>query len=216
MTFALRFNGAFFVIGMFLILFLKWWKTKEISLRLVISIVFSGILMFIVGFSSFILSWLFRGDFWQPLTSQSMQYQIMHEYATDGALSLPFLWWPRYIQYVLQSNSTFELLSLILALISLGLGFFSLYKLYRWLKDENTEYPYSLSLIFLCGFLGLNFIVSGRDFSRFLSYTFPIYPVVPLTFRDHDFSSLILLIVVIGAAIWGLFFNIVWWMTYPI
>ena len=81
MTFALRFNGAFFVVGVVLVFFLKWWKTKERSLRFLINVGLTGILMFVVGFSSFILSLLFSGDFWLPLTTQVVKYRNQNLYA---------------------------------------------------------------------------------------------------------------------------------------
>ncbi|MFX1282080.1 MAG: hypothetical protein ACFFB5_00435 [Promethearchaeota archaeon] len=215
MTFALRFNGAFFVVGVILVLFLKWWKKRDLSPRLFTGVAVTGIIMFIIGFSSYILSWIYRGDFWLPLTTQIMKYQTMQEYATEGALSLPFLWWPTYFQYAIMSNSHIQLVLLMMAVFTFGLGFFSLLSLYKWSKRDVNEYVISLLFIYLCGFLGLNVVVSGRNFSRFLSYTFPIFSVIPIWLREHHLSSFTLVIFVIGAGIWGLFFNIIWWLTYP-
>lgn len=214
MTFAIRFNGAFFLIGMILVFFLKWWKTKDISLRLLINLGLIGILMFIVGFSSFILSWFFRGDFWLPLTAQTIKYQSIFGYVENSPLSVPFLWWITYFQWVLLSNLSFELLYLIMGVFSLGLGFLSLYTLLKWSKKENREFQYPLTLIFICGFLGTNIVISGSNFARFLSITFPVFPVFPLWLRDHTPSSLQRYLLLVGAGIWGLLFNIIWWMTY--
>ncbi|MHA2244528.1 MAG: hypothetical protein ACXADY_06130 [Candidatus Hodarchaeales archaeon] len=216
MTFALRFNGVFFVVGVVLVFFLKWWKTKDKSLKFLIKVGLTGIPMFIVGFSSFILSLLFSGDFWLPLTTQVVKYQTRQEYAAEGALSLPFLWWPTYLQYVILSNSLIESIYFMMAIIALVLGFFSLYALLKWSRQDNTEHPYSLSILFVCGFLGVNTVVSGSNFARFLSYTFPVFPVIPLLLRSYDLSSRNLLILLIGSGIWGLLYNIIWWMSYPV
>lgn len=216
MTFAVRFTGAFFVIGMLLAFLLEWWEVKDKSLRLLIQVVLASILMLIIGFSSFLLSWFAFNDFWLPLTSQSEIYHELQGYATSGMFSVPFLWWLRYFQWVYLSNSLFEFIYLIFALITLGLGFLSLYALFKWRNENNSKYQHFIMLIFLCGFLGVNFIVSGSNFPRFLCYVFPMFPIFPLWLRNHNLSSLKVLILIIGAGIWGIFFNILWWMTYPI
>ena len=215
-TFALRFNGAFFVVGLVLVLFLRWYEVKDISPRLLINVGLTGIMMFIIGFSGFLLSWLFNNDFWLPLTTQSVKYQATQGYVTNGAFSLPFFWWVTYFQYVILSNIPIESIYLIMAVITLGLGFFSLYLLLNWRKRQKSEHSTSLLLFFICGLLGVNIIVAGSNFARFLSYTFPIFPVIPLFSREYHLSFFLLLILTIGAGIWGIFFNIIWWTAYHI
>lgn len=216
MTFALRFNGAFFVLGIVLVLFLKVWKSKVISAKLFVKVVITNILMFIIGFSSFIVSWFALGDFWLPLTSQSLKYQNSQGYASDGVFSMPFLWWITYFQWVVQSNSLIEIIYFILAVSTLVLGLISLYGLLKRLKEDDSELLFILTLIFICGFLGINFIVSGSNFARFLTYMFPIFPIFPLWLRNRNLSNFHIFILLFGSVIWGLLFNIGWWLTYLI
>jgi hypothetical protein len=216
MTFAIRFNGAFFVVGMLLVFFIKVWKSKAISVKLFVKVVITNILMFIIGFSSFIISGLAFGDFWLPLTSQSLKYQTSQGYASNGLFSLPFFWWLSYFQWVVLSNSLFELLSFILGVFALLLGFFSLYGLFKWRSEDDSRHKSMLTLIFVCGFLGINFIVSGSNLARFLSFTFPVFPIFPLWLRKRSLHDLSIFILLFGSAIWCLFFNIGWWLTYPI
>jgi hypothetical protein len=216
MTFALRFNGAFFVVGMFLMFFLKWWKSQDISPRLLLKTGVTLLLMFIVGFSSFIITAFGFGDFWLPLTSQLEYYLSDLEYVGGSVFSIPFLWWLRYIQWVIVSGSLMELLFLITTLATLVLGIFSLYALYKWMKEDRVEQRTQLPLLFVCGFLGANFIASGSNFARFLSFVFPVFPIFPLLIRNHNLSSRNQLILFIGSGIWALLFNIGWWMSYPV
>ncbi|MFX0204646.1 MAG: hypothetical protein ACFFDT_01580 [Candidatus Hodarchaeota archaeon] len=216
MTFAVRFTGAFFVVGMLLAFLLEWWGVKDTSLRLLIHIILASFLMFVIGFSSFLLSLFAFNDFWLPITSQSEIYQESQGYATSGMFSFPFLWWLTYFQWVFLSNSPFEFVYLILAVITLGLGFLSLYALLKRSYENNSKNYRSMTLIFLFGFLGVNFIVSGSNFPRFLCYVFPMFPIFPLWLQSHNISSFNSFILIIGAGTWGILFNILWWMTYPI
>ncbi|MFX0185291.1 MAG: hypothetical protein ACFE95_19590 [Candidatus Hodarchaeota archaeon] len=216
MCFAVRFNGAFFVVGMLLVFIIKGWKSEVISLRLLIKAGITTILMFIIGFSSFILSWAVFGDFWLPLKAQSLEYQKFQGYASAGLFSIPFSWWPSYFQWVVLSNSLFELLYFILGIFTLVLGLASLYKLFKWQSEDNTEYKYNLTLIYVCGFLGVNLLVSGSNFARFLSYTFPVFPIFPLWLLNRYLRDFDIFVLLFGSTIWGILFNVGWWMTYPL
>lgn len=216
MCFAVRFNGAFFVVGMLLVFIIKGWKSEVISLRLLIKVGITTILMFIIGFSSFILSWAVFGDFWLPLKAQSLEYQKFQGYASAGLFSIPFSWWPSYFQWVVLSNSLFELLYFILGIFTLVLGLASLYKLFKWQSEDNTEYKYNLTLIYVCGFLGVNLLVSGSNFARFLSYTFPVFPIFPLWLLNRYLRDFDIFVLLFGSTIWGILFNVGWWMTYPL
>jgi len=216
MTFAIRFYGTFFVIGIVLILFLEWRKSKVISTSLVIKGCIAVFLMIIIGFSSFFLSWFTHGDFWLPLVSQEEVYRRVQDYAANGVFSIPFLWWPSYFLWVFQSNSLFEFIYLFGGVIVFILGIFSIYALLKWSQEENSEHSYRLTLLFVCGFLGVNLIVSGSNFARYLSFIFPILSIFPLWLRKHGSSSFFLSILLFGSCFWGIFFNIIWWMTYPI
>ncbi|MFX1249826.1 MAG: hypothetical protein ACFFBQ_20740 [Promethearchaeota archaeon] len=216
MTFALRFNGAFFVIGIVILFCLKWWESKNISLRLLINTSITAIIMLIIGFSSFIISWFGSGDFWIPLTSQQWAYDYYQEFISTNIFSFPFLWWLDYIQWVYFSNSLIEVLYMVLGIIALGLGFLSLYALLKWEESNALGLSYSMAMIYATGFLGINIIVTGSNFARFLCYTFPVFPVFPSLLRKYTFSPLLLLILVILSGFWGIVFNIIWWLSYLI
>lgn len=219
MTFALRFNGAFFVIGVLLIAGNSWWKNRSFSLGLIARGIATGIVMFLVGFSSFIWSLYFNGDFWLPLTFQYEVFQMWGGYIGNKVASLPFLWWPIYIQWVLDSNSPLELIFLVNSFIILLLGLISLTMLIVNIKKSNDpgdESWLNLTLLYFCGFLGNNIIVAGRNFPRFLSYTFPVFPVFPIMLRNHNLTSICQIVVVLGSGLIGLLMNTGWWMSFNI
>jgi hypothetical protein len=96
MTFALRFNGAFFIIGLILLYFVKWWKEKDLDMTQIIKIGITIVIMFFIGFSSFIQSWIVYNDFWLPLTYQNVVYRRFLDTKADEIFSIPFFWWLDY------------------------------------------------------------------------------------------------------------------------
>ncbi|MFX0087391.1 MAG: hypothetical protein ACFFAU_17205 [Candidatus Hodarchaeota archaeon] len=216
MTFALRFNGAFFVIGLLLVYIGKWWKEKDLDWTQIFKIGISIVSMFLIGFSSFIQSWVVYNDFWVPLTYQNVVYRRFLGIKANDIFGIPFFWWLDYVYWILSSSSIFELAYFILGVLTFGLGLFSVYKLIKWSQIEKLEYQYHLTIIFLCSFLGINFLTSVSNYARFQSTTFPLFPVFPLLFQDHNFSSLNLKLISIGSIMVGLLFNTIWWLTYII
>ncbi len=216
MTFALRFNGAFFIIGLFLLYFGKWWKEKNLGVIHLLKIGISTVSMFFIGFSSFIQSWIVYNDFWVPLTYQNAVYRKFLGTKANEIFGVPFFWWLDYAYWMLSSSSIFELANFILGVLTFGLGIFSSYKLIRWSQIEKLDYQYELTIIFLCGFVGINFLTSVSNYARFQSIMFPLFPVFPLLFQDHNFSSNNLKLISIGSVMTGLLFNIIWWLTYII
>jgi hypothetical protein len=216
MTFALRFTGAFFIIGLFLALAMKWWNKKDLSLNFAIKIVITSIIMFLIGFISFIQSWIVFNDFWLPLSLQNYVYQRVLNIKANEIFRIPFLWWLDYAYLIVHSSSIFELANFILGVLTFGLGLISIYKLIRWTQKERLEYQFKLTIIFLCGFLGINFLTSLSNYARFQCLIFPFFPVFPLLLQDHAFSSFSLKLISIGSIILGLLFNAIWWFTFII
>jgi hypothetical protein len=216
MTFALRFNGAFFVVGILLVFFLKWWKTKKVSPKLLVSFCTTATVMFVVGFSSFILSWYASRDFWLPMNSQKEYYLRFIDPVSDNVFTVPFLWWPRYSQQALLSNSLPELLFYLTAVLALALGFMSLYMLIRWSKEENTELQHMLTIFFCSSFLGNNFVASGLNFARFIGISFPLFPVFPIWLKDKNLSKVSYYTLLLLSGIIGLSINIGMWLVYLI
>jgi hypothetical protein len=222
MTFALRFNGAFFVLGFFILIITEWLKTKDISLRTILLGTLGTFLMFLIGFSSFIISWLYTVDFWLPLTTQQGAYRQYQGEKAIEIFSIPFIWWFGYIEWVLASNSLFEKILLISSLTTLILGLISLYMLFnRSLSrnktvetDINCNQTKQMLIIYLCGFLGLNTLASVNNFTRFFSYTFPLFPVFPLMFKKHNIGDLIQITLVLASIIIGLIINLIMWIEF--
>lgn len=221
-TFALRFNGAFFVLGFFIIVISEWWKNKSMDSRTIIYGSIGAILMFFIGFISFIVSWFSTGDFWLPLTSQSEVYRIYQGDQANVILSVPFFWWFGYIEWALASNSLMEILLLISGIATLILGIISLVKLYHVSSRSafnqengiNPVYAEQMMIIYLCAFLGINTIASVNNFARFICFTFPIFPIFPLILEKREISSLNQIIIVTMSIFLGLTINIFLWLSY--
>lgn len=212
MTFALRFNGAFFIIGLFIALFLKWWKNKEISILLIIKVGLTSISMVVIGFISFFQSLLVYNDFWLPLTLQNEMYIKFLGTKGNEIVSIPFLWWIDYAIWILHSNSIKEAGFFVLGVLTLILGIFSVFKLFKWSHQEKLEFQYVLTVLFSCGFIGINFVKSVNNYARFQSTIFPIFPAFPLILKEYSFSSLSLKLISIGSIIVGISFNVGWWL----
>lgn len=216
MTFALRFNGAFFIIGLFIAFFLKWWKNKEISLLLIVKVGFTSISMVVIGFISFFQSLLVYNDFWLPLTLQNDKYISFLGTKGNEIVSIPFLWWIDYTIWILHSNSVKETGYFALGVLTFILGIFSVFKLFKWSHQEKLEFQYALAVFFSCGFIGINFLKSVNNYARFQSTIFPIFPAFPLILKERSFSSLSLKLISIGSIIVGISFNVGWWLLYTI
>jgi len=221
-TFALRFNGAFFVLGFFIIIISEWWKNKLMDSRTIIYGSIGAILMFFIGFISFIVSWFSTGDFWLPLTSQSEVYRIYQGDQANVILSIPFFWWFGYIKWALASNSLMEILLLVSCIATLILGIISLVRLYHVSSRNvfnpengiNPVYAKQMMIIYLCAFLGLNTIASVNNFARLICFTFPIFPIFPFFLEKRKISSLKQIIIITMSFILGLAINIFLWLSY--
>ncbi|MHA2335487.1 MAG: hypothetical protein ACXAEU_25885, partial [Candidatus Hodarchaeales archaeon] len=212
MTFALRFNGAFFVLGMFSVYFLNWFKEKRLSTVILIRICLGSIFMFLIGFSSFIWSYYFLDDFWLPLISEESAYIRWEGYTSGRVLSFPFIWWIDYLKWVILNESLLEFILFSMGLFLLMLGFISLYLLYSGrFSNINQDYRHSLFLLYAWGVLGVNIIVSGRNFSRFLISVFPVLPCLSIWPRNRSFSILLSLIIFISGLIVLIAVNLAWW-----
>jgi len=218
MTFAIRFNGAFFVLGIFIYFVYSWRKENTFSWKNIIFIIFTLSIMFIIGFSSFFLSWWAFDDFWLPLTSQYQAFQMWGGYTKNNIVNIPFIWWIDYIRWVFTSNSLLELLFLITASVSSILGFISIIALIvkRNKGSENniSHHQNALLLIFSISFIGLNIIESGRNMARFLSFTFPFYPILPIWFNNRQLKESFQVIIVLTSVFIGFVIIIVWWMFF--
>ncbi|MFW9856380.1 MAG: hypothetical protein ACFFFG_15110 [Candidatus Thorarchaeota archaeon] len=216
MTFALRYNGAFFVLGT-LILILYYVKKDLLSLRGVFWGIIVTSAMFVIGFISYIAAWLYSGNFWLPLTREISVYQGWEPYASNGVITFPFAWFPDYLSWLLTSNVWFEFLLFGTVLVSLGLGIASLILFYQRFKMSSIsemENLLSLAVLFFSGFLGVGIVASGRNLARFLTFSFPTYPILAFTIAKHELKPIVWVISMILAGLFGLILNIGWWMTY--
>ncbi|MFW9778313.1 MAG: hypothetical protein ACFFE8_05615 [Candidatus Heimdallarchaeota archaeon] len=216
MTFALRYNGAFFVVGT-LILIVYYTKKDLLSPRGI----FWGIIvlsaMFAIGFVSYIAAWVYSGDFWLPLIREISVYQGWEPYASNGVITFPFAWFPDYLMWLLTSGPWFELLLFGTVLVSLGLGITSLISFYQRFKASSiseTKNLLPLAVLFFCGFLGVSIVASGRNLARFLTFSFPTYPILAFTIEKYELNGSVRVISLILAGLLGLILNIGWWMTY--
>lgn len=218
MTFAIRFNGAFFVLGIFIYFIYSWRKERTFSWKNIIFIIFTLSIMSIIGFSSYLLSWWAFGDFWLPLTSQYQVFQIWGGYTRNDVINFPFIWWIDYLKWVFASNSGLEIYLLITVLVSLILGIISIIMLIlksnQRSENKISQQQNALLLIFSISFIGLNIIESGRNLARFLSFTFPFYPILPIWINNRRLKESHQVIIVLVSAFIGLVMNVGWWMTF--
>ncbi|MHA1167225.1 MAG: hypothetical protein ACTSRU_05345 [Candidatus Hodarchaeales archaeon] len=214
MTFALRFNGAFFIIGMFIIYYRRWSEQRELPVAKAFQASIALILMFMIGFSSFIWNFLLQGDFWLPLTSELSAYQRWEGYASIGVISLPFLWWINYLNWTFLSNSFLEVALLSLAVFIFVMSTISLVRLYKKSVDEKEHRVYGeLFFLFSSGFIGANMVVSGRNFARFMTGVFPVIPCLPLWMKDRDFSKTRLTLLLMTGFLVFLVINLFFWLA---
>ena len=220
MTLALRFNGFFFVFGFLVIIFSLLIKNrKEIISNKFKMLLFSFYLFFsfITSIIPFIYSLLVANDFFLPFNSEFNAYSTWETYIVNNQIIMvPFTFWINYISWVITTNGFIEYLLFTAALITFFLGLCSIIVLYRFRKqviiEKVTKIDFLLILA-LINFLGVNTIVSGRNFSRFLSFTFPIYPIVLyliLKLQLNNKRHFLLGILFFGFAI---ILNFVWWLN---
>ena len=108
----------------------------------IMKIEITAVIMFLIGFSSFIQSWIMYNDFWLPLAYQNVVYRRFLDTKANEIFSIPFLWWLDYAYWIFHSSSIFELAHFILGVLTFGLGLFSVYKLIKWSQIEKLEYSY--------------------------------------------------------------------------
>ncbi|OLS25323.1 MAG: hypothetical protein HeimC3_15370 [Candidatus Heimdallarchaeota archaeon LC_3] len=221
MTLALRFNGFFFILGFILIIFYSLMKKKnEINLknwtRLVLLVLYT-IISVIISLLPFIYSNLVTNDFFLPFNSEFIAYSTWETYLVDNQIvMIPFTFWNNYTSWVITTNVFTEYLLFIAALITFIIGLWSIIYLYHFRKNLGKEKILRIDFLLILGlinFLGVNTVVSGRNFSRFLSFTFPIFPIVMYFFFKSNFDNKKILL--IGTIFFGLalLLNIVWWIN---
>ena len=212
MTFALRFNGAFFVLGMASLFFYKWYKKKNYSLKLFFKTILTLIAMFFIGFLTFILCFIRYNDFFMPLTSETLFYQQYEGYASVRIFTIPFVWLSDYVNWVFLQHSPVEFLLLILTLFFIILELFSLYCLIQNQSSSiNLDWNKQFLIIFLFSFLGLSVINSGRNFTRFCLFLFPILPCVAIWCKRTKFSTRTTIIFQVFGFLVCLIVNLIWW-----
>jgi len=212
MVFALRFNGAFFVLSMMTIFFFIWFENKRFSLKFLIKILFTSIVMFLIGFSTFIWCAIRFNDFWLPLNTEKVVYKQYEGYAAERIITPPFTWLVDYFRWILLENNLLEYVMFLLVIFFLILEFLSLFYL-RSIKisNVNSEWYLYILIIFISGFLGLSIINSGRNFTRFILFIFPILPCLPILYNKLEFSSRTILAFQIVGLFICLITNLIWW-----
>lgn len=184
MTFATRFTGAFFVLGMVILFSLYWWTgNRELSPKIVVQTLVAGLLMFVVGFCSFLYSLLRHGDFWLPLTSQhSIYLQYTYHVGTEkpaSTFTAPFVWWVDYFEWVRRTSDVFYTAQFILGILVLIGSIGSILWLVHY-SQKRKENKKALELLILCttSQTALTMLSSGTNFVRFASFSFPFVPLL--------------------------------------
>lgn len=214
MTFALRFNGAFFVLAVLVIYIYQLAKTNNKNNKKFLLLEISTFaVVFLIGFSSFIFSFFAYNNFWYPLTSQLHQYNVYLGSFPIRNFQLPFLWWINYVLYVSSSWTVNSLLFLLMGIISFLIGLVSEFLLMKNYLRERTFDHLNLFVIYTFQFLGLNMLTSLGNFARFLAFSFPFFPIIPLALLNKDKYKAYILLLIFSTI--SILINIIWLTTYP-
>jgi hypothetical protein len=162
-------------------------------------------------------SQLVANDFFLPLTNEFTAYSTWESYVIDNQIIvLPFTFWPTYLEWVINKNELSEYLLLIAALVTFLLGFFSIVN-YNKFKSDIKSFNYLklnyMMILAIVNFLGVNIIVSGRNFARFMSFTFPIFPIIVYLISKLNLSNKIIILTGLCSFLLGLTLNIIWWIN---
>ncbi|MHA1992106.1 MAG: hypothetical protein ACW981_14220 [Candidatus Hodarchaeales archaeon] len=217
LSFALRFNGIFFVMGFFLILFMSIIKEEKKNLQKSLEIFIYSLILIIISLIPFIYSQLVVNDFFLPLTGEFTAYSTWESYVIDNQIIvLPFTFWPTYIEWVFNKNELSEFLLLIAALVTFLLGFFS-FVIYNKFKNDikgvNNFIFNHIVILAIINFVGVNIVVSGRNFARFMSFTFPIFPIIIYLISRLNLSNKNIFLTGLFSFLLGLTLNMIWWIN---
>lgn len=211
MTAALRFNGYFFIGGFFVTILYYIYKNKDQLNYDVLKAILYFPLCVITSIIPFVYSLVVAHDFFLPITSEYKSYSTWEAYIPDGhVIQIPFTYWPHYIAWVFTINSNEEYILLIIAIISFSLGFLSIIYLFWYGKRDNSDQKVNikfLTILIIINFLGVNTVVSGRNYGRFFSFTFPIYPILMYLGLKLKFTNIKLLLFISLFFVIGILLN---------